>query len=59
VGGVDEGDAKAMECDQLLRQLQERIDMALRRIRDKHGVQLSARILGLHLESLRNQLKLD
>jgi len=50
VGGVDEGNAEAMDCDQLLRQLQERSDMALRRIRDKHGVQLPARNLGLHLD---------
>ena len=55
VGGVDEGDAEAMECNQLLRQLQERSDMALRRERDKHGVQLSASNLGLHREPLWNQ----
>jgi len=40
VGGVDEGDAEAMDCNQLLRQLQARRHMALRRKRNNHGVQL-------------------
>lgn len=47
VRSVDEGDAEAMKCNQLLRQLQGRSDMALRRTRNDDGMQLSL-ILRLH-----------
>lgn len=48
VGGVNEGDAEAVKCNELLGQLQGRSNMALRRTRDDDGVQLAHMILGLH-----------